>query len=154
MINKQLTLEKLDQAFLEGKMAWWQMNLPSGEVFFSDAKTDMLGYDSSDFNHYQDFTKLLQPDDYEPAMQAMRDHLTGKKDFYETLYRIKHKNGEYIQFYDFGQMVKKVGEDITIMGFVMKVDKNQNIAKQTANLKKSLLKGSPSMMDLVKKIQQ
>lgn len=120
-------LAKFDMLVLEKKATWWHMELPSGEVFFGTAKTDMLGYEEDNFNVYQDFTKLLHPEDYEKAMQAMRDHLEGKADAYETTYRIQKKDGEYLTFYDYGVITEKEGENISLIGLVFKVDNESDI---------------------------
>lgn len=153
MGNEKINLEKFDKLILERKATWWQMNLPSGDVIFGDAKTEMLGYPSDNFKKYQDFTDLLEPKDNEIAMQAMRDHLEGKKDFYEVVYKIKRKDGQYIKFYDCGQIVEKDGENISVMGFVININENQKIEEQIDDFKKMIISGNPSMIDLVKKIK-
>lgn len=51
------------------------MKLSSGKVEFSDNKAEMLGYSPERFNHYEDFTDLIHPDDKDSAMKAMRNHL-------------------------------------------------------------------------------
>jgi two-component system CheB/CheR fusion protein len=141
-----------EKRVIQGKATWWNMFLPSGKVIFGSAKTEMLGYDEKDFKQYSHFTNLLHPDDYEATMQAMRDHMEGKKEYYETLYRIKCSDGTYIQFYDLGQIVKKEGEEVTIMGFVWKIEEG-NIPTQMEEFKKSILHGNPAMIDLIKQMQ-
>lgn len=49
MINKKDGLTSFDLLLAEGRAAWWQMELPSGEVIFSDNKTRMLGYEEGRF---------------------------------------------------------------------------------------------------------
>lgn len=153
MKSDQITLEKFDKLVLEGKATWWEMELPSGKVFFGEKKAKMLGYPDSDFSHYQDFTKLLHEDDYEKTMQAMRDHLEGKKELYKALYRIKHKDGHFINFYDCGKIVEKNEKNVRVMGFVMKVDEDEEVIGQMDKFKELILKGKPSMIELVEKIK-
>ncbi|HMB26215.1 MAG TPA: PAS domain-containing protein [Patescibacteria group bacterium] len=143
-------LEKLDKLFLAEKAAWWQMDLPSGKVIFSDNKAEMLEYPPEKFKKYQDFTDLLHPDDHDQAMKAMKDHLAGKNDFYETDYRIKNKDGDYIRFYDFGQILSQEQEESTIMGFVIQLDKNKDATKQISEFKNMFTQKSPSLLELVK----
>ncbi len=100
--------------------AWWEMELPSGVVFFDESKAKMLGYKPSDFVHYSHFTDLLHKDDYPKAMKAMKDHMEGKTDFYECTYRIKAHDGSYKKFYDKGQIVQKSDEgEQKIIGIVV-----------------------------------
>lgn len=143
-----------DRAVMNETATWWQMLLPSGIVTFGSAKAKMLGYPDEAFNHYQDFMKLVEPEDGKKAMQAMRDHIEGKVPLYETSYRIKHKNGEYIMFFDCGQIIERDGEKLVIIGFVVKIDDNASVSKQIADFKNMILKGSPSILELVSRIKE
>lgn len=103
-------LEVVNDAIQASDMAWWFMELPSGAIFFHPNKLRMLGYtdrDSDQFIHYSSFTKILHPDDYEPTMQAMRDHIAGKVNRYKSTYRIKAKDGTYRRFADRGRVVAR-----------------------------------------------
>lgn len=115
-------LAVFDRMVLEGNATWWNMFLPSGKVIFGTTKAAMLGYDDADFETYEDFTRLVHEDDYERVMQNMRDHLEGKRDVYEVQYRIKTKDGDFITFFDYGKIVKKEGEEISLIGLVFRID--------------------------------
>lgn len=119
----ELTL--LNDAMSAGGIAWWMMEYPGGAVFFHPNKIHMLGYGDKDierFVHFSSFTDLVHPDDYAAAMQAMTDHITGKKELYETEYRIKGKNGKYRRFFDRGKIVAKNKKgEIAIAGMVIDV---------------------------------
>ncbi len=113
--------DQLETALDAAGMAWWWMELPSGAIFFSPNKTKMLGREAEDFFHYKSFTDLVHPDDYEPMMKAMTDHIEGKAELYETTYRIKASDGTYKQFYDKGKIVMRKGKEISIAGIVMDI---------------------------------
>lgn len=119
MLSLQDDYSRLELAMEAGGLAWWEMELPSGVVFFHDNKALMIGRRPKDFTHYTDFTKLVHKDDLEPAMQAMKDHLSGKKSLYETKYRIKCADGTYKTFFDRGRIVAKEEETTRIAGFVV-----------------------------------
>ncbi len=153
MDKKIFKMEEFDIAVMNGIATWWQMNLPSGVVTFGDAKAKMLGYPDSAFTHYQDFVNLVHPDDRDKIMQAMRDHLEGRAALYETTYRIRHKNGEYINFYDCGQIVKKEDGETRVIGFVLRVQDGAAALEQMENFKSLLMSGKPSIIELVSKIR-
>jgi len=117
--------ERLDLCLSAGNLAWWEMDCQTGKVIFNENKVKMLGYDMNDFQDvtFEAFTELLHPDDYEMAMQAMQDHLSGKKDLYEIEYRIKAKNGVYKWFYDRGSIVERdsQGNPAIIKGIVFDI---------------------------------
>ena len=111
-------LEKFEIAMEAVGLAWWWMELPSGTLFSSPNKARMIGYEPGGFHHYTKFTELVHPDDYEKMMQDMRDHIDGKADIYETTYRIRNKDGEYIRFFDRGKIIGRKNGEVTVAGFV------------------------------------
>ncbi len=102
--------QRIEAGLQAGNLAWWEMELPSGDVVFDDRKAEMLGYEPEHFETYEDFTELLHPDDYERAMQAMRDHLQGREENYEVEYRIRTSDGTYRWFRDVGGITER-GEE-------------------------------------------
>lgn len=99
-------------------VAWWELEFPSGALHFSRKKTDMIGYDAKDFVHFKHFTALIHPDDHDETMQAMRDHYEGRKQTYETTYRMKHKNGTYVTFHDKGKIVERNDDGFVVAGII------------------------------------
>lgn len=146
-------LAKFNELVLKGEATWWQMELPSGKVIFGDAKAKMLGFPDEHFKKYQDFTELIQVDDYEKAMKAMKDHLDDKAPAYETVYRIKTNNGEYINFFDYGQKIKEDNGNITIIGFVIKINNLEDYLNEVKDFKELITAGKESVVDLFNKMR-
>ncbi|MBP9212028.1 MAG: PAS domain S-box protein [Bacteroidetes bacterium] len=121
--NEHIAFQHFESAMEAGNIAWWEMEYPTGAVRFHKRKTDMLGRDHEAFRHYTDFTTLLHPDDLEPVMQAMRDHLQGKTPSYLVDYRIKTSTGEYRWFQDIGKISSRDehGEPLTVSGIVLDI---------------------------------
>jgi PAS domain S-box-containing protein len=153
MENAIVKMEKFNRAVLNETATWWQMELPSGAVIFGVAKAKMLGYPDTMFNKYQDFVDLVHPDDREKAMQSMRDHLAGKAEIYEAVYRIKPKDGDYIKFYDCGRITKKEGENIKVMGFVMKISEGVELENQMKEFKEMVVEGEQAVIDEISRIR-
>ena len=99
---------RLALAMNTANIAWWEMDVLTGDITFSSHKAEMLGFPPENFKHYKDFMSLVHPDDYESAMEAMRSHFKGKTDKYETDYRIKTISGDYKYFHDIGSIQKRV----------------------------------------------
>lgn len=114
--------EHIESALEAADMAWWSLEFPSGALTFSRHKTDMLGYDAKDFFHFTHFTDLIHPDDEPAAMQAMTEHYTGKKDVYDTIYRIKASDGSYKTFHDKGKIVERNGKSFVVAGVVTQIE--------------------------------
>ncbi len=93
---------RLEATMRSGNIAWWQLNAITGEVWFNEQKTKMLGYAAENFTHYTHFTELVHPDDYSPMMKSMQDCLDGQSTIYKVDYRIKTSMGTYKWFQDIG----------------------------------------------------
>ncbi|MEI6293158.1 MAG: PAS domain S-box protein [Methanomicrobiales archaeon] len=120
---------RLESAMAAGNIAWWEMDCSTGKVLFSRRKAEMLGFPPEQFSHYSDFTRLLHPDDYEPTMQAMRDHLSGAKGKYDAEYRIRTSNGEYRWFHDIGGVSESdhSGTPLRATGLVVDVTERKHL---------------------------
>ena len=121
--SQRMNEARLNTAMDIGNMAWWEMDLPGGEVRFDDRKAAMLGYPSDRFHHYSDFTALLHPNDFEPTMQAMRDHLCGNLERYCADYRIRTADGKFRWLRDVGGITKwhTDGTPSTVTGIVIDI---------------------------------
>lgn len=128
MIGLDDIFTRLETALEAGGIAWWEMELPSGVVFFSENKTNMLGRKAGDFTHYTDFTHLVHEDDYDQMMKAMEDHIGGRSTYYETRYRIKHKKGHYITYYDRGKIVYQDKKTTKIAGIVINMSEKRELS--------------------------
>jgi len=131
---------RLDLAMQTANMAWWEMDIPTGNVRFHPRKTEMIGYPSENFRHYNDFMVLVHPDDYIKTMESMRNHLGGKMEKYESEYRILTKSGDYRWFYDIGTIVKKdaTGSPASLTGLVEDITDRKNIEEEIRMLNSNL----------------
>lgn len=131
--NYDLANKRLQAALEMGNMAWWEWDLPSGEVSMHEKKATMLGYTVKEFptNVYK-ICELIHPDDYEATMAAMRNYLEGKSSIYDVVYRIKSKAGDFRFYYDRGGIVErdKSGNPLKMIGLVIDVTKIETLKKQ------------------------
>lgn len=132
--------DRLEATMLSGSIAWWRLDLRTGNALFNEQKARMLGRDPKDFSHYEHFTAILHPDDYEPTMQAMRDFIAGKTDAYRVTYRIARADGEYAWFHDIGVASDRGldGQPLALTGVV--IDISEQKRAETAALKASKAK--------------
>jgi len=114
---------RLEMAMRAGKLAWWEMDISTGKVTFNRQKTDMLGLEAVDFSLYDDFMKLVHPDDHEKTMEAMRSHFRGDSPAYQAEYRIQHRDGSYLWYQDVGQVVDRTpaGNPLIVTGITMNI---------------------------------
>lgn len=75
----------------------WDVDLVSGEAYYSKRYLQMLGYDSlNEVLSIKDFwKKSIHKKDYRKTLKKLSLHLKGETSFYEDNYRFKCKDGRY-----------------------------------------------------------
>jgi two-component system sensor histidine kinase UhpB len=139
---------RLELAMQSANMAWWGMDIVTGSVTFDKRKSGMLGFPAENFKHYKDFMELVNPDDYDRVMNAMRSYLYGTAERYVCEYRMLTKSGKYLWFYDVGTIIKRnsKGAPLSLVGIVIDITER----KETENeLFKAKEKAEKSELDLI-----
>jgi len=123
---------RLELAMQVANMAWWEMDVNSGNIIYGKRRTEMLGYQSEDFGHFKNFIDIIHPDDQEKVMNALREHLYEDVDKYEAEYRILDSEGNYKWLYDLGNISKRdeEGHPITILGLVLDITERKTLDKE------------------------
>jgi len=139
---------RLELALEAGEMAWWEMEVSTGNVIFDKQKTEMIGYSAKDFTHYTHFTALVHPEDIQNVMDAMNRLLAGETETFEVDYRLLSKSGEYIWFNDIGIKSPKSIDDNSqyVRGIVKNISlkKEKELAIQESEIKyRNLVDYSP-----------
>jgi diguanylate cyclase (GGDEF)-like protein/PAS domain S-box-containing protein len=129
-LNDQLLLDQQRETMLDfswaGNLGHWYWDKTANRVTFNPMKVKALGFEAAEIPatvDYQFFTSRIHPDDYQPTMDAMLDHLYGRKPVYEAEYRIRHKDGSYKWFYDRGVITRRddAGKPAFIAGIVFDI---------------------------------
>ena len=82
---------------------FWDWNILTGEDFFSDRFCELLGYRRDELRpHVDSWRELLHPEDVQPVLGAVRDHLERRAP-YDAEIRMRAKSGEYRWFRARGQ---------------------------------------------------
>lgn len=117
---------------LAGNVAWWEMDVPTGAVSFHERKATMLGHDPAGFTHFEDFTELLHPEDFERVMAAMQAHLDGERERYDVEYRIETADGDYRWYHDVGGVTERTedGAPLMVSGLVVDVTERKEYAAE------------------------
>jgi len=84
----------------------------------------------------------------------MKNLLDGTSPVYETTYRIKASDGQYIMFYDYGQISQKTDKTTTVIGFVKKIASLTENSNEIQSFKELLTKGDISIVDLFTKLHE
>jgi PAS domain S-box-containing protein len=85
---------------------FWDWNILTGEVYFSNRWCEMLGYKKNEIiPHVSSWEKLVHPDDMSFVMEVLQRHLKGETPYYETEHRVRMKNGDWKWILDRGRVI-------------------------------------------------
>ena len=72
----------------------WDWDLNNQSIFFGPRLSSMLGYEELELtNNFDNWEKLLHPEDYQPVLDALHDYLDGHAEKYEMEGRMQCKDG-------------------------------------------------------------
>ena len=99
--------ERLTLAFAGAQEGVWDWNLVTGDVVYSPRWKQMLGYADDEIEpHVSAWERLLHPDDMARAQQV-NESVTRGADAYEGEFRLRHKDGHYVQVLSRGYPVRR-----------------------------------------------
>lgn len=112
-------IRELEGNILECKN-YWCWNIKTKKCFFSEAWCENLGYRFNEIVHHEDTWKsFVHKDCLQNVWSSLDPVISGKKDFYECIYRLKNKNDKYIWHLDSGRVLKRdtSGQALLLEGY-------------------------------------
>ena len=74
----------------------WELDLATSAASFSPRWKAMLGYAADDATVPSSRQSLVHPDDLARVDAAMRDHLLGNEPIFESMHRLRHREGRWL----------------------------------------------------------
>ena len=112
-ISRRLALEadlkkrenQLWFALNEAMDGLWDWDIATSAVFFSPQLKAMLGYGPDEMAPtLATWSQNIHPDDAARVLDAINDHLAGKRSRYEAEYRLRNRNGAFLWVHDCGRV--------------------------------------------------
>ena len=124
--------ERLELALIGSNAGIWDWNVVSNEVYFSPRFKEMLGYSDDELiNDYSLLEELAHPDDFENILRALKESLHGKTEYFESIHRMRHKEGYWVWIHDRGKtFFDEDGKAIRMSGTHTDVTKQRNIEEE------------------------
>jgi diguanylate cyclase (GGDEF)-like protein/PAS domain S-box-containing protein len=73
----------------------WDFDWEKNAIYFSPRWKAMLGY-TDDELELSDWQQFVHPEDLPRVHEALRDHLSGKEPMFESLHRLRHRDGVWL----------------------------------------------------------
>jgi len=77
------------------RLAWWEIDFESGKIVFSTNASVNGAFEPRQFNHYNEFTELIHPDDLPMLNQAVQDYLSGSQSEFDLEFRFNTTGKDY-----------------------------------------------------------
>ena len=96
----------------------WDWDILNDVYFVTDKWKQLLGYEPHEVGDtIYAWEGLIYPQDWEQTKNAVNQYIEEKRDFYESIYRVRHKSGEYHWILSRGKGVRdKNGKATRIAG--------------------------------------
>jgi diguanylate cyclase (GGDEF)-like protein/PAS domain S-box-containing protein len=102
----------------------WDWNIATGSVFVSDRWKEIIGFTAADSaDDYLAWETRLHPDEKAQVLNTLQNYINHQKDDYESVHKLRHKDGHYIWVLDKGKIVEwdETGRPIRIIGTITDV---------------------------------
>jgi diguanylate cyclase (GGDEF)-like protein/PAS domain S-box-containing protein len=98
-LNKLRVNDRRFRLASEGSGAYmWEFDWETGLYSMSDRWYEVMGYTEEEVNTLPAVHSIIHPDDQEESSRARQAHLTGLTPIYETEYRMRTKDNQYVWF--------------------------------------------------------
>lgn len=115
--------ERLELALMGSHAGIMDWNLANYSVYYSPQWKEILGYSDDELaNKFSTWVSRVHPDDLQSAMSAIYKNIASKAEFFETIHRLKHKDGQWkwilgrakIQYDKNGKAIRVIGTQTDI----------------------------------------
>ncbi|MFC1833099.1 PAS domain S-box protein [Thermodesulfobacteriota bacterium] len=102
----------------------WDWNLRTGEVYYSPGWSRVLGYSESEIaGQYDSWESRIHPEDRITTLQNLDKQLNSSKDYFESVHRLRTKDGDWKWVLGRGRTVQKdsEGNSLRIVGTMIDI---------------------------------
>jgi PAS domain S-box-containing protein len=93
------------------RLGMWDWNPTTNEVTFNERWAEMLGHTLAEIEpSVESWLTRVHPDDVEPTLAEVKAHIEGRTSFYESVHRMRHKDGSWVYILDRGKIVERDAE--------------------------------------------
>lgn len=113
--------EQIWQALNACSDGLWSWDIETSYVYFSPQLKRMLGYGPDEMPPIvETWKKNVYEEDFPMVIQALDEHIQGKRERYEAVYRLHNRNGHLIWVHDLGSVSLRndEGKPIQVTGMV------------------------------------
>lgn len=123
-------------------MGSWEWNCQSGQMWVNERWAQIVGYSREELAPItpETFLQLVHPDDRAGSDALLQEHLAGRSPQYDSLCRMRHKEGRWIWVQDRGRVYEwdAQGRPLRMAGAHADVSDLQNAREDAADMRQRL----------------
>jgi diguanylate cyclase (GGDEF)-like protein/PAS domain S-box-containing protein len=110
--------ERFELAMRGANDGVYDWNLKSGQIYYSPRWKNMLGYESHELpDEFATWKSLVDKKGRKRSLLALRDYINGKRDNFHIEYKMRHKDGHWVDILSRAFLVRDgSGEAIRVVG--------------------------------------
>ncbi len=106
--EKEAAAEHLDTVINAAKIGVWDWDLVNDHVLLSPVFADLLGLPPEEVRGTADeWYELMHPDERDEVSAIVERALAGPDSIYTMTYRLRHRDGRYVWFYETGRVLSR-----------------------------------------------
>lgn len=120
----------------EGSGAYmWELDWETGVYNLSDRWYELMGYTEEELNSFEEGAlSIIHPDDQAHARKARQDHLSGITPIYETEYRMRTKDNQFVWFEASGKAIVDPRDKVMLfIGSLIDISKRKQVELKLSN---------------------
>jgi len=101
--------QRLDNIIQATNVGTWEWHIETGKMEFNERWAEIIGYTLEEIGQvsFDTWKDYVHPDDGERSNRLLKEHLSGRTDYYHCEARMRHKNGDWIWVLDVGKVVSR-----------------------------------------------
>lgn len=133
--------ERFRLALAGADLGTWDIYVPTGEMAINARYLEMLGRRPGEIDLcLASWATHLHPDDSDPALWALAEHLRGASGQFESEYRMRHRSGQWVWILSRGRVIERdpAGRPLRVCGTHLDVT-FRKVAENALREEKALL---------------
>lgn len=112
-------LWRLDNIIEGARVGTWEWNVQSGVTVYNERWAEIVGYTLAELapTSTDTWRALVHPDDLTQLDAMLQRHFSGEVAYYDSEYRMRHKDGHWVWVRDRGRVVSRTQESQPLMMF-------------------------------------
>jgi PAS domain S-box-containing protein len=106
----------------------WDWNLKTNEFYFSPRWFTMLGYEPFELPaKFDTWATLVDPEAKHRTLELAQDYISGAAEKFETEFRMRHRDGSWVDIWARAFLVRKDGEPLRLVGTHVDITERKRI---------------------------